>query len=45
MLPIYARREQEKIDRSIFEVHRFLSTWSSRQGSAFSIALAGKVLE
>jgi hypothetical protein len=27
MLVIYARREQDKIDRSIFEVHPFLSAW------------------
>jgi len=32
MLTIYARCEQEKIDRSIFEVHPFLSAWSSSQG-------------
>ena len=25
---IYARCEQDKIDRSIFEVHPFLSAWS-----------------
>jgi len=28
MLAIYARREQDKIDRSIFEVHPFLGCWS-----------------
>jgi len=27
MLVIYARREQDKIDKSIFEVHPFLSAW------------------
>jgi len=27
MLAIYARREQDKIDRSIFEVHPFLPIW------------------
>lgn len=32
MLVIYARCEQDKIDRSIFEVHPFLSAWSSSQG-------------
>jgi len=32
MLAIYDRREQDKIDRSIFEVHPFLSAWSSSQG-------------
>jgi hypothetical protein len=32
MLMVYARCEQEKIDRSIFEVHPFLSAWSSNQG-------------
>ncbi len=32
MLAIYARREQDKIDKSIFEVHPFLSAWSSSQG-------------
>jgi hypothetical protein len=29
MLTIYARCEQDKIDKSIFEVHPFLSAWSS----------------
>jgi hypothetical protein len=28
MLTIYAKREQDKIDKSIFEVHPFLSVWS-----------------
>jgi integrase len=32
MLVIYARCEQDKIDKSIFEVHPFLSAWSSGQG-------------
>jgi len=32
MLVIYARREQDKIDRSVFEVHPFLYTWSCSQG-------------
>jgi integrase len=32
MLAIYAKREQDKIDKSIFEVHPFLSAWSSSQG-------------
>jgi hypothetical protein len=32
MLVIYARREQDKIDTSIFEVHPFLCAWSSNQG-------------
>jgi integrase len=27
MLAIYARREQDKIDKSIFEVHPFLNAW------------------
>jgi len=31
MLVIYARREQDKIDKSIFEVHPFLHAWSSNQ--------------
>ena len=29
MLVIYAKREQDKIDKSIFEVHPFLSAWSA----------------
>ena len=29
MLAIYDRREQDKIDKSIFEVHPFLSAWSA----------------
>jgi len=29
MLAIYAKREQDKIDKSIFEVHPFLSAWSA----------------
>jgi len=29
MLVIYARHDQDKIDKSIFEVHPFLSAWSS----------------
>jgi hypothetical protein len=29
MLVIYARREQDKIDKRIFEVHPFLSAWSA----------------
>jgi integrase len=29
MLVIYAGREQDKIDKSIFEVHPFLSAWSA----------------
>ena len=33
MLAIYAKREQDKIDESIFEVHPFLSAWSSSQSS------------
>jgi integrase len=33
MLTIYAKREQDKIDKSIFEVHPFLPAWSSSQGS------------
>jgi len=45
MLVIYVRFEQDKIDKSIFEVHPFLSAWSSSQGSGFSIALVGKVLK
>lgn len=45
MLAIYARCEQDKIDKSIFEVHPFLSAWSSSRGSGFSIALVGKVLK
>ena len=32
MLVIYAKHEQDKIDKSIFEVHPFLSAWSSGQG-------------
>ncbi len=32
MLMIYARCEQDKIDKSIFEVHPFLPAWSSSQG-------------
>ena len=28
MLAIYAKRNQEEIDRSIFKVHPFLSVWS-----------------
>jgi hypothetical protein len=32
MLTIYAKREQAKIDKSIFKVHPFLSAWSSSQG-------------
>jgi len=32
MLAIYAKREQDKIDKSIFEVHPFLPAWSSSQG-------------
>ena len=32
MLAIYAKREQDKIDKSIFEVHPFLSAWSSGKG-------------
>ena len=32
MLAIYAKREQDKIDKSIFEVHPFLSAWSSSRG-------------
>jgi hypothetical protein len=32
MLAIYAKREQDKIDKSIFEVHPFLYAWSSSQG-------------
>jgi len=32
MLVIYARRDQDKIDKSIFEVHPFLSAWSCSQG-------------
>jgi len=32
MLATYARCEQDKIDRNIFEVHPFLSAWSSSQG-------------
>ena len=45
MLAIYARGDQDKIDKSIFEVHPFLPAWSSSQGSGFSIALVGKVLK
>jgi len=33
MLAIYDRREQHKIDRSIFEVHPFLSFWSSNRSN------------
>jgi hypothetical protein len=29
MLAIYAKREQDNIDKSIFEVHPFLSAWSA----------------
>jgi len=29
---IYAKRDQDKIDKSIFKVHPFLSAWSSSQG-------------
>jgi len=32
MLVIYAKREQAKIDKSIFDVHPFLSAWSCSQG-------------
>ena len=32
MLVIYARHDQDKIDKSIFEVHPFLSAWSSNEG-------------
>jgi integrase len=32
MLAIYAKREQDKIDRSIFEVHPFLCAWSRSRG-------------
>jgi len=32
MLAIYAKREQDKIDRSVFEVHPFLPAWSSSKG-------------
>ena len=32
MLSIYAKREQDKIDKSIYEVHPFLCAWSSSQG-------------
>jgi len=32
MLAIYARREQDKIDKSVFKVHPFLSAWSCSQG-------------
>ena len=28
MLVIYAKREQDKIDKGIFEVHPFLPIWS-----------------
>jgi hypothetical protein len=28
---IYARCEQDKIDKSVFEVHPFLSAWSNSQ--------------
>jgi len=31
MLAIYAKRNQEEIDRSIFEVHPFLPVWSERE--------------
>ena len=43
--PETARREQDKVDRSILEVHPFLPAWSGSQASAFSIASVGKVLE
>jgi hypothetical protein len=32
MVVIYARCEQDKMDRSIFEVHPYLSAWSSGEG-------------
>jgi integrase len=32
MLAIYAKRKQDKIDKSIFEVHPFLHAWSCSQG-------------
>jgi len=32
MLVIYAKREQDKIDKSIFKVHPFLPAWSCSQG-------------
>jgi hypothetical protein len=31
MVAIYARSEQDKIDKNIFEVHPFLPAWSSSQ--------------
>jgi len=32
MQAIYAKREQDKIDKSIFEIHPSLHAWSSSQG-------------
>jgi hypothetical protein len=32
MLTIYDRREQDKIDKSIFEVHPFLCAWLRGEG-------------
>jgi hypothetical protein len=32
MLAIYAKREQDKIDKSIFEVHPFIPAWSYSEG-------------
>lgn len=31
MLAIYAKRNQEEIDKSIFEVHPFLKVWSEKR--------------
>ena len=40
MLVIYARREQDKIDKNIFEVHPFLSAWSSSQGCKAELSIS-----
>jgi hypothetical protein len=45
MLTIYARCEQDKIDKSIFEVHPFLSAWSSSQGCRLSVLVVDKVIQ
>jgi hypothetical protein len=45
MLVIYARCEQDKIDKSIFEVHPFLPAWSCSQGCRFSVLVADKVIQ
>ena len=45
MLAIYAKREQDKIDKSIFEIHPFLPAWSCSQDCRFSVLVADKVIQ